>query len=149
MRPVLSGFTQIRLAPPQVLLRLQAAFLERPDLGFEALDPFLSLPEIGFGAAKSQARIHAQRRFSEGNWLGLSGTAFQRIFEFRVAKGTVFGLAVDGGRRLGDRTALSGSLAVYRHNAGVETPEVDWNQVRASIQFDWTVGAEPGAGGRR
>ncbi len=66
-----------------------------------------------------------------------------------MAKGTVYGLGLDGGLALGERTALTGSLALYRHDAGVETPEVDWNQIRASIQFDWTVGAEPGAGGRR
>ncbi len=105
--------------------------------------------EIGFGAAKSQGRLHAQRTFDDATWLGLSATAFQRIFEFRVAKGTVYGLGLDGGLALGERTALTGSLALYRHDAGVETPEVDWNQIRASIQFDWTVGAEPGAGGRR
>ncbi len=105
--------------------------------------------EIGFGAAKSQGRLYAQRQFDDATWLGVSATAFQRIFEFRVAKGTVYGLGLDGGLDLGARTALSGSLAVYRHDAGTETPEVDWNQVRASIQFDWTIGAEPGTGGRR
>ena len=105
--------------------------------------------EIGFGAAKSQGRMHIRRQFEETTWLGASATAFQRIFEFRVAKGTVFGLGLDGGARLGPRSALSGSVAVYRHNAGVESPEVDWNQVRASVQFDWTLGAEPGTGGRR
>ena len=105
--------------------------------------------EIGFGAAKSQGRVSVRREFDEAVWIGVSGTAFQRIFEFRVAKGTVFGLGANGGLRLGARSRLSGSVDVYRHRAGVVSPEVDWNQVRASLQFDWTIGSEPTVRGSR
>jgi hypothetical protein len=36
---------------------------------------------------------------------------------------------------------------VYRHNAHDRPQIVDWNQRRASIRLEWSVGGAPGWGG--
>ncbi|MEZ4414135.1 MAG: hypothetical protein R3E10_00110 [Gemmatimonadota bacterium] len=99
--------------------------------------------DIGYGAAKTQGQARVQRTLGEVGWLGVSATAFQRIFEFRINEGRVYGAGVDGRYELGERTSVSGSFSVYRHDAGVDSPEVDWNQMRGSLRVDWTLGAEP------
>jgi hypothetical protein len=103
--------------------------------------------EFGFGAARSEVGGRVQRTLSPNTVLGLSALAFQRQFEFRVAEGTVYGLGADGRVRLGQRTRLNGSLAMYRHSGGVDASGVDWSQVRGLVQLEWTVGSEPGIAG--
>ena len=103
--------------------------------------------DLGFGAAKSAGSIRVHRVLPDGARLGASLQAFQRIFEFRVDQGTVFGFGVDGGIPAGSRGYLSGSLAAYRHSPGSDSPGVDWSQLRASIRWQWTLGPEPGLRG--
>ncbi len=100
--------------------------------------------DVGFGAAKSAASIRVHRALPDAGRLGFSLQAFQRIFEFRVDEGTVFGLGVDGGMKAGSRGYLSGTFAAYRHAVGADSPGVDWSQLRASLRWEWTLGPEPG-----
>jgi len=103
--------------------------------------------EFGFGSAGSDAGVRAQRDFGDRASLGLSALAFQRQYEFRIAEGTVYGLGADGRIRLAPRTRLNGSLAFYRHSGLASEPDVDWSQVRGLLQFEWTIGPEPGTNG--
>jgi len=105
--------------------------------------------DVGFGAAKSAASVRVHRTLPENGRLGFSLQAFQRIFEFRVDEGTVFGLGVDGGMKAGSRGYLSGTFAAYRHAVGRDSPGVDWSQLRASLRWEWTLGPEPGMEGRQ
>jgi hypothetical protein len=103
--------------------------------------------EFGFGSAGSDAGIRAQREFGSGTSLGISALAFQRQYEFRVSEGTVYGLGADGRIRLATRTRLNGSLAFYRQSGPASEADVDWSQVRGLVQFEWTIGPEPGTTG--
>jgi len=36
---------------------------------------------------------------------------------------------------------------MYRHDAHDQPQMVDWNQRRASVRLEWSIGSEPGWGG--
>jgi len=103
--------------------------------------------DLGFGAARSQASVRMQRDVGRGTHIAVSALAFERLFELRVAEGTVYGLGLDGRLRLGPRSALSGSLSTYRHYGNDGQPDVDWSQLRGMMRFEWTIGPEPGMAG--
>lgn len=100
--------------------------------------------DLGFGAAKSQAGVQLRRTLRGGNSIGLTGTAFQTADELRVSSGTVVGVGLNGVWRLGDRSTISGSVADYQHAGRVPDSGPNWSQLRASLTYTWTVGAEPG-----
>jgi hypothetical protein len=102
--------------------------------------------DIGFGAAKSDgtAGVHWQPNGGAA-WLGVTGTATQNIFEFRVASGYVAGAAVDGGLQLMSDVRLSAQAGLYRQIDG-NTPSttVNWSQRLALVRLFWLVGRDPG-----
>ncbi len=107
--------------------------------------------DLGFGAAKSQGGLTLRRTLRGGNSIGITGTAFQTADELLVNSGTVVGLGVNGVWRLGENSSVSGSLADYQHAGRVPNSGPNWSQLRASLTYNWTVGAEPGlppAGGK-
>jgi hypothetical protein len=109
--------------------------------------------DFGFGAARSEAGLRLQHDLGEATYLGANLIGFERQFEFRVARGSVLGAGLDGRMRIGPRSRLTGSLMAYRHRGLGGAPDVDWSQFRGMLQFEWTLGPEPGlsrtaAGGR-
>ncbi|HEU4585564.1 MAG TPA: hypothetical protein VFR95_07425 [Gemmatimonadaceae bacterium] len=107
---------------------------------------------VGYGASRSDfdAGVRWQRR--ERVWLGVNGSAFQTIEEFSVGEGRVLGLAVDGGVRLSADTRVAADIALYHHTQRGAPQLANWNQRRASIRLQWTIGGDPGLaerGGRR
>lgn len=108
-----------------------------------ALDAQYGL-DLGFGAAKSQGGLTLRRALRGGNSVGLTATAFQTADELRVNSGTVVGLGVNGVWRLGERSTITGSVADYQHAGRVPDSGPNWSQLRASLTYNWTVGAEPG-----
>ncbi len=103
--------------------------------------------DLGFGAGKSQVGVRVQRAMGERLSLAVRADAFQTADELRVSHGTVLGLGVDGGLTIGPRSRVDGSIATYRHQPGASEDGPDWSQLRASVSFSWTVGAEPGMDG--
>jgi hypothetical protein len=100
--------------------------------------------ELASGAGISEGRLAVRRTLGEGAWVGLSLSALQRAYEFRVEEGTLLGAGLDTGWRLDPRTRIAGNLAIYRHLTPSDSPGVDWSQLRGSVRFEWTVGREPG-----
>jgi hypothetical protein len=98
--------------------------------------------DVGFGAASVDANVQLRREVGDDHHVGLGIRAYQRLYEFRVREGTVFGVGGNAGVRLGPRTRFAGSLTVYRH-LSEQVTDVDWSQVRGTLRVDWTVGAEP------
>ena len=91
--------------------------------------------DIGFGAAKSDGNAGVRwQRDGGAAWLGVTGSAVQNIFEFRVANGYVAGASVDGGLPLTSDVRLSAQAGLYRQIAG-NTPSttVNWSQRRALV----------------
>jgi hypothetical protein len=99
--------------------------------------------ESGFGAARRDGSVGAVRHFGERGSLGINGVVFQRLYEFRLDEGTVAGIGAEGAFALSDRARVMLSAAAYRHMSGGPQPVFDWNQRRASVRFQWTLGGEP------
>ena len=113
----------------------------RARLGTMTLDGSYHL-ELGFGGDQSAGDLSAAYAPTGGWSAGLETTAFQQTDMFRVASGTVFGLGGNVRTPLGDRLGVSASLMRYLHRRLTGSTGIDWNQTRASITFDWTMGAD-------
>lgn len=100
--------------------------------------------DLGFGADKSAGGLRIGHAPVHGLSLGLDASAFQMTDELRVSEGTVVGLGLDGGYRLGGRSRIDGSVTGYRHLGATPDNGPDWSQLRANLTFSWTVGPEPG-----
>lgn len=100
--------------------------------------------EIGFGASRTDGDAGVRWQRGESSWLGVVGSAFQSVYEFRVGTGRVVGLGLDGGARLRNDLRLSGDVAAYRHVYGDLAPATDWSQLRGALRLEWTVGRDPG-----
>lgn len=98
--------------------------------------------DVGFGASRSDQMLGVRRQFGAG-YAGITGMAFQTLDEFRVDKGRVWGASADVGVKLMDAARLDASMQSYRHRENY-TGGIDWNQLRALVRLEWTVGPEPG-----
>ncbi len=100
--------------------------------------------DVGAGASRAQAdlglRYDVTRRFT----VGVSGTAFQSIYEYRVGTGQVVGGGVDAGVWLTSVVRVVGDVAVYRQTAQDGAPFTNWSQTRGSLRLEWTMGSDPG-----
>lgn len=103
--------------------------------------------DVGFGAARDDATFRIQRIFGDRTRLAASAMAFERVYEFRVDEGTVWGAGVDGGVRITPAVTVDGRIAGYLHRTPDGLPQRDWSQLRGSLTARWTVGAEPGTSG--
>jgi len=103
--------------------------------------------DVGFGASGSDGDVSLQWRPSDRYSFALHGVAFQTIDEFQVGEGRVFGAGGESGIQLVPSVRLVADAFVYRHNAHDRPQIVDWNQRRASIRLEWSVGGAPGWGG--
>lgn len=101
--------------------------------------------EVGFGASRSEGHGGVLRQVADRGHVALRALAFQRLYEFRLDEGVVMGLGAETSLQLTPRSRLSGALAQYRHLDRGERPELDWSQLRGSLQLRWIIGPEPGA----
>ena len=99
---------------------------------------------VGYGASRSDFDAGVRWQRGERVWLGVNGSAFQTIEEFSVGEGRVLGLAVDGGVRLTAETRVAADIALYHHTQHGAPQLANWNQRRASVQLQWTIGRDPG-----
>lgn len=100
---------------------------------------------IGNGASRSDASTSFRWNRGEDFSAGVDLSALQTIYEFRVGTGQVFGVAVNASKRLFSDLSISGDIGLYRHVQLLGEPGPDWNQKRASLRFEWSVGRDPGA----
>jgi hypothetical protein len=98
--------------------------------------------QLGFGGKQSAGDLSATYAPEDGWRLGVEATAFQQTNLFRVADGTVYGLGAEFRTPVGRRVGLTGQITRYFHRRLTGTTGVDWNQTRASVTFDWTMGAD-------
>lgn len=103
--------------------------------------------DIGFGASGTDADAALRWMRSDRLTLALRGVAFQTIDEFQVGEGRVYGLGGEGSWQLTPLVRVVGDGFLYRHNAHERPDLVDWNQRRASLRLEWSLGSEPTWGG--
>jgi len=98
--------------------------------------------QLGFGGDQSGGDLRAAYA-PDGAWrAGVEATAFQQTGMFRVADGTVYGIGADFRTPVGRRLGLSAEIMRYFHRRLTGSTGIDWNQTRASLTFDWTIGAD-------
>lgn len=101
--------------------------------------------DAGNGASRSDGDVALRWQPGERFAVGLRGTAFQTIYEYRLGTGTVYGGGVDLGVRLTSAVRLTADAMLY-HQTGQDQPQyANWNQRRGGIQLEWTLGGDPGA----
>jgi hypothetical protein len=103
--------------------------------------------DIGPGASSADGDAAVQWMRPNGTRFALHGTAFQNVGEYQIGHGTVYGLGGEAAMRIAPGLQLAGDLFVYRHTAHDQPQLVDWNQRRASVRLEWTLGGEPSWGG--
>jgi hypothetical protein len=103
--------------------------------------------DIGPGASSSDGDAAVQWQRPNGTRVALRGTAFQNVGEYQIGDGTVFGVGAESAMRLMPGLQLVGDLFVYRHTSHDQPQLVNWNQRRASVRLEWTLGSEPSWGG--
>ena len=103
--------------------------------------------DIGFGASRSDGTMGARWTPSERVFFGAAFSLLENIYEFKVGKGRVLGVRLEGGMRLSRdvRAAVDGGW--YEHRLTSSAPTTDWSQRRFSARLEWTVGRDPGAVG--
>ena len=100
--------------------------------------------ESGFGASRWEGQAGLRRALGGLGSVAVQAVAFQRLYEFRLDKGTVVGLGGEGSVPIGDRARAFLSAMMYRQHGGGPSA-MDWNQRRASMRFEWALGSEPGS----
>lgn len=100
--------------------------------------------DIGFGASKSDGNLGVRWDHGDATWIGLTASALQNIYEFRVANGYLAGAALDGGIPLTPNVRLDAQVGIYRNIAAKTSSTVDWSQHRALVRLEWYAGQDPG-----
>ena len=98
----------------------------------------------GFGAYLGSAELKASWQALEQLRLGVYGTAFQQILEFRVGEAAVLGIGGTLDYGVSDQIGLSAGGTLYRQNYDNRPTAIDWNQKRAWVSLAWRFGRDPG-----
>jgi len=97
--------------------------------------------DIGPGASKSDGSAGVRWTRSDDRWLGITASATQNIFEFRLANGYLLGAMLDAGIPLSPSLRIVGQVGAYQQIAS-NTPSttVNWTQRRALLRLEWSGG---------
>jgi hypothetical protein len=101
--------------------------------------------DIGFGASQSDVVTGARWMPDESRWVGISASALQHIYEFRLGTGRVVGLRMDAGTTISNELRVIADAALYAHRLSGASASPDWSQRRFSIRVEWTAGRDPGS----
>lgn len=97
--------------------------------------------QTGFGGKQSGGDLGVALAPEDGWRAGLRATAFQQDGMFRVSGATVYGVGAEFRSPLGRGLAVSGDVTRYFQRRLTGQTGLDWNQTRASLTFEWTMGA--------
>lgn len=103
--------------------------------------------DVGFGAARNELSARLQRLFAGGGRIGASGTVFDRASDYQLTDGVVVGGGLEGAWPLAAALRASGHVLAYRHLGASAATGPDWTQLRGLLQFEWTLGGDPGRPG--
>lgn len=101
--------------------------------------------ETGFGASFGGGEAAVRWQPREDLYVRISGTAFDRVEEFRAGLGTVLGGGLSARVPLGSALELDGGVSLY-HQATTRPASPDWTQRRAWLGLRLDFGRDPGLG---
>lgn len=103
------------------------------------------------GAGATASAFDARARWSPTDRLGVGvhGTAFQQIEEFRLGETGAVGGGVQLDLQLSRRVGVDGGASLYRNLLDNRAGQPDWSQVRAWTAVRIDLGTEPGSSARR
>lgn len=104
--------------------------------------------DVGSAASRSDGDVALRWRRGERLSVAARGTAFETISEWRVGTGRVVGGGADVSFALRSDLHVAADAMLYRQRADGRPAEGPWNQKRASLRLEWTVGGDPGANAR-
>lgn len=113
-----------------------------PISGFASYDV-----DIGDGASRNDARASLRWNGEGERTFGVTGSAVQNIYEFRIGTGRVIGGAVNASWPITPDVRVMTDWGLYRQLFSVGAPGPDWTQRRASLRLEWTLGRDPGLAG--
>ena len=99
--------------------------------------------DLGPGAAESDGNFSVRWDPNQNVYAGIFATLFQTAYEYEQGWGTVGGGGVTGGVRLSHWGRLAADVGEYRNTYGGNAPQSNWDQFRASLRFEFDVGAFP------
>jgi hypothetical protein len=106
--------------------------------------------QLGFGGKQSGGDVGAAYAPEDGWRAGLRATAFQQDGQFRVSGGTVYGIGAEIRSPVARGLACRADVTRYFQRRLTGQDNLDWNQTRASVTLEWTMGADADhAGGYR
>ena len=97
--------------------------------------------QVGYGGGESAGDVSLGYTQLDGWGAGFHATAFQQDGQFRVTDGTVYGIGLDARGPIGGRMFVRGDVMRYMHRKLSGATAVDWNQTRASLSLEITLGA--------
>lgn len=97
--------------------------------------------QVGYGGDQAGGDFAAALAPPSGWRAALRATAFRQTGEFRISGGTVYGFGAEIRSPRRGPVAIRADLMRYLQRRLAGTTGLDWNQTRASVTFEWTMGA--------
>jgi hypothetical protein len=101
--------------------------------------------DVGSVATRSDGDVALRWRRGERFTVATRATAFETISEWRIGTGRVVGGGADVTFALRPDLQVAADAMLYRQQAEGRPAEGPWNQRRATVRLEWSVGGDPGA----
>ncbi len=100
--------------------------------------------DVGSVATRSDGDLALQWRHGQRLAVATRAAAFETISEWRVGTGRVWGAGTDVSFVLRPDLQVALDAMWYRQRSNGRPAEGPWNQRRASLRLEWSVGRDPG-----
>ena len=104
--------------------------------------------DVGSTASRSDADVMLRWLRGERFSLAARAAAFETISEWRVGTGRVLGAGADVSIAIRPDLRFAADAMLYRQRTAGRTLEGPWNQRRATVRLEWSIGSDPGASAR-
>lgn len=104
--------------------------------------------DVGSTASRSDADMAIRWVRGDRFSLAARAAAFETISEWRVGTGRVWGAGADASFTLRPDLQFAADAMLYRQRTSGRPTEGPWNQRRATVRLEWSIGSDPGARAR-
>ncbi|MCC6773362.1 MAG: hypothetical protein IT360_19410 [Gemmatimonadaceae bacterium] len=100
--------------------------------------------DVGSTASRSDADVAIRWLRSDRISLAARGAAFETISEWRVGTGRIWGAGADISIALRPDLQFAADAMIYRQRTSGRPTDGPWNQRRATMRLEWSIGSDPG-----